>query len=147
MDIRDRLELRYGERQNDTSIKKEKGSSRKKSKSLSQKDDISKYVTGSFIPTADGEIFIARHTYDMEHKHGRYSLNDIVDLEGMDLKILSNSSSEVKFELGRTLFLDTETTGLAGDVGTAAFLIGIGYFYENKYVPDRFNTSLNSTST
>ena len=138
MDIRDRLELRYGERQNDTSIKKEKAPSLKRSKSISPKDDISKYVTGSFIPTADSEIFVARHTYDMDHKHGKYSLDDIIDLEGRDLKILSNSSSEVKFDLNRTLFLDTETTGLAGGVGTAAFLIGIGYFYQNKYIVEQF---------
>jgi len=138
MDIRDRLELRYGVRQNDSSIKIESESSLKKSKSPSPKDDISKYVTGSFFPTKDGEIFIARHTYDMDHQHGKYSLDDIVDLEGRDLKILSNSSSKIKFELNRTLFLDTETTGLAGGVGTAAFLIGIGYFYENKYIVEQF---------
>ena len=138
MDLRDRLELRYGERQNDTSPSKKIESSQKKSRSLSPKDDISKYVTGSFIPTAECEIFIARHTYDMDHQHGKYSLAEITDLEGEDLRILSTGSTKVKFELNRILFLDTETTGLAGGVGSAAFLIGIGYFYENKYVVEQF---------
>ena len=38
----------------------------------------------------------------------------------------------------REVVLDTETTGLAGGVGTAAFLIGIGYFYQNKYIVEQF---------
>jgi len=138
MDLRDRLELRYGERQSKNSLNRGIESSNTKSKSPLPKDDISKYVTGSFIPTAEGEIFVARHTYDMDHQHGDYSLEDIADLEEKDLRILSTGSAQVNFELDRTLFLDTETTGLAGGSGTAAFLIGIGYFYENKYVVEQF---------
>ena len=138
MDIRDRLELRYGERQNDTSVNKKIKSSQKKSRSLLPRDDISKYVTGSFIPTADKEIFVARHTYDMDHQHGKYSIDDIVNLEDKDLRIFSTGSAIVNFELDKTLFLDTETTGLAGGAGTAAFLIGMGYFYENKYIVEQF---------
>ena len=138
MNIRDRLELRYGERQNDASINKKFKSSQKKSKSHLPKDDISKYVTGSFIPTADKEIFVARHTYDMDHQHGKYSMDEIANLEDKDLRILSTGSAKVNFELNKTLFLDTETTGLAGGSGTAAFLIGIGYFYENKYIVEQF---------
>lgn len=32
-----------------------------------------------------------------------------------------------RFELERTCFLDTETTGLSGGAGTVAFLVGVGY--------------------
>ncbi len=36
------------------------------------------------------------------------------------------------------LFLDTETTGLSGGVGTVAFQIGIGYFTHNGFVVEQF---------
>ena len=32
-----------------------------------------------------------------------------------------------RFDVGRCLFLDTETTGLSGGAGTVAFLVGVGY--------------------
>lgn len=36
------------------------------------------------------------------------------------------------------LFLDTETTGLSGGVGTVAFQIGVGYFNHNGFVVEQF---------
>lgn len=36
------------------------------------------------------------------------------------------------------LFLDTETTGLSGGVGTLAFQIGIGYFTSSGYIVEQF---------
>ena len=36
------------------------------------------------------------------------------------------------------LFLDTETTGLSGGVGTLAFQIGIGYFTDTAFVVEQF---------
>ncbi len=36
------------------------------------------------------------------------------------------------------LFLDTETTGLSGGVGTIAFQIGVGYFTSSGYIVEQF---------
>ena len=36
------------------------------------------------------------------------------------------------------LFLDTETTGLSGGVGTVAFQIGVGYFTHSGFVVEQF---------
>ncbi len=36
------------------------------------------------------------------------------------------------------LFLDTETTGLSGGVGTLAFQIGLGYIKDNRFVVEQF---------
>lgn len=43
------------------------------------------------------------------------------------LTTLSGDSELVDFELDRALFVDTETTGLAGGTGTYAFLVGCGW--------------------
>lgn len=36
------------------------------------------------------------------------------------------------------LFLDTETTGLSGGVGTVAFQVGLGYFTERAFIVEQF---------
>lgn len=36
------------------------------------------------------------------------------------------------------LFLDTETTGLSGGVGTLAFLVGIGYFFGGEFIVEQY---------
>ena len=37
------------------------------------------------------------------------------------------------FDFNRAVFIDTETTGLAGGTGTLAFLIGVGFFGSNGF--------------
>ena len=137
MDIRDRLELKFRER-NVSSSNREIGSSSKNIRKPQSNIDISKYVTGVYIPTNDGDIFVARHTYDLDHLHGKFLLSILEKLEGKDLQVLSMREQKLNFNLKKTLFLDTETTGLAGGTGTSAFLIGIGFFYENKYIVEQY---------
>lgn len=38
----------------------------------------------------------------------------------------------------RTLFLDTETTGLSGGAGTVAFLVGVGYVQNDAFVVEQY---------
>ena len=42
------------------------------------------------------------------------------------------------FELGRAIFIDTETTGLAGGTGTYAFLVGCGWVEDGALRVDQF---------
>lgn len=57
------------------------------------------------------------------------------------LSILFRETVDFKVELGDFLFIDTETTGLSGGVGTLAFLIGVGYFNEGSFVIEQFMMS------
>jgi uncharacterized protein len=41
------------------------------------------------------------------------------------------------FEMERTLFFDTETTGLAGGSGTYAFLVGLGYYCGQEFITEQ----------
>lgn len=137
MDIRDRLELKFKERKVNMP-KIETGSSSKNTQKTQSNSDISKYVTGTYIPTKDGDIFVARHSYELDHLHGNFQLSILEKLEGKDLQVLNTGKQKINFDLKKTLFLDTETTGLAGGTGTSAFLIGIGFFYENKYIVEQY---------
>lgn len=42
------------------------------------------------------------------------------------------------FDIGRTLFLDTETTGLSGGAGTVAFLVGLGYVKDGYFTVEQY---------
>ena len=137
MDIRDRLESKFKERKVNMP-KIETGSSSKNTQKTQSNSDISKYVTGTYIPTKDGDIFVARHSYELDHLHGNFQLSILEKLEGKDLQVLNTGKQKINFDLKKTLFLDTETTGLAGGTGTSAFLIGVGFFYENKYIVEQY---------
>ena len=43
-----------------------------------------------------------------------------------------------RFDLSRTVFIDTETTGLSGGAGTVAFLTGIGYVQNDRFTVKQY---------
>ena len=43
-----------------------------------------------------------------------------------------------RFDIRRCIFLDTETTGLSGGVGTVAFLVGVGFVEGEEFVVEQF---------
>ena len=63
-----------------------------------------------------------------------YPLPDVLPGE---LLYLLTGEEAADIPLSRTLFLDTETTGLSGGTGTVAFLTGIGYFEEDCFVVEQ----------
>jgi uncharacterized protein len=67
---------------------------------------------------ADGLIFIERR-YPMAHLHGNTRLGDF---DTAPIHLLADG---VHRQPGGALFLDTETSGLAGGTGTLAFLLGM----------------------
>ncbi len=50
------------------------------------------------------------------------------------LAVLANDPLLRALDYREALFLDTETTGLAGGTGTVAFLIGLGWFEGDGFV-------------
>lgn len=43
-----------------------------------------------------------------------------------------------RFDIGRCIFLDTETTGLSGGAGTVAFLVGVGFVEDGNFVVEQY---------
>ncbi len=106
---------------------------------------IHEYVNGSYENTSFGDIFVSRREFAWKHVHGAIELERLQAVTGNWLSRLGQFSQPVEFDLGKTLFMDTETTGLAGGSGTLAFLIGIGFADENcftvqQYFADAFNS-------
>ncbi len=68
------------------------------------------------------------------YRHGRIVLEDLHGYRGRFFRTLGGRDSLETFDPARAVFLDTETTGLAGGAGTYAFLVGIGWFEARGFV-------------
>jgi len=85
------------------------------------------------VPTPFGEHFLVEETYPGSYMHGNIQLNLICNISGEIIKLIAKSSDYESFDFTRAVFIDTETTGLAGGSGTLAFLIGVGFFQRNDF--------------
>jgi hypothetical protein len=81
---------------------------------------------GEVEETERGRLLVVRRRFPVEHRHGDQSLRAARDAAPQALALLSRDG--VAAEGRRLLYLDTETTGLAGGTGTYAFLVGVGFF-------------------
>ena len=87
---------------------------------------IERVVPGRFQETPHGEVYVVEKRYPLEHQHGCATLRITAPL-----RIIAEWAREpclADVELDTFVFLDTETTGLAGGTGTYAFLVGVGRY-------------------
>jgi len=78
--------------------------------------------------------FVVERRYALDQLHGSIRLASLRELSRAALVIAGKDERLRELDLQRALFVDTETTGLAGGTGTLAFLVGTGYFEENEFV-------------
>lgn len=77
--------------------------------------------------TERGRLLMVRRRFPVDHRHGAQPLLAAREAAPAALALLSRGGEAVA-EGHRLLYLDTETTGLAGGTGTYAFLVGVGFF-------------------
>lgn len=99
---------------------------------------IEALVPGRIIPCGASEVFVARSEYDTSYLHGTIRLEEIYQQSLEVFGELSNHADLYHMDPDRTVFIDTETTGLSGGTGTYAFEVGIGYFDEGKFVVEQY---------
>jgi uncharacterized protein len=98
--------------------------------------DIEHYVEGRVERNDQGEYFLARQALPFGRPYGKLRVGDVstADLGALEL-FLENAALPDPTEL---IYLDTETTGLAGGTGTCAFLIGFGMIEGSEFVVHQF---------
>lgn len=102
----------------------EKPASRRYESSIALHD----VIRGEEIVSVSGKFFIVHGYHEASSKHGKRRIGEIAALDMKAAAILANNADIASFGYRDALFLDTETTGLAGGTGTFAFLIGLGWF-------------------
>jgi hypothetical protein len=94
---------------------------------------IEDLVPGRAVRNADGEFLLVEEEVHLESLHGDVPLTRVRALAPGSVRVLSGEPEHADFDLARAAFLDTETTGLSGGAGTAAFLVGLGHVQGERF--------------
>jgi hypothetical protein len=97
---------------------------------------IEEYVEGTFTKNDFGEYFLARQAFPFGRPYGKLRIGDISTADLTPLNLLFPQAALPAPD--RLVYLDTETTGLAGGTGTCAFLIGVGTVEGTQFVVRQF---------
>ena len=89
-------------------------------------------LPGQRRDTEHGELHLIDEYLEPHHHHGRAPIAEALHVSTERLAQLALDPALENVDLQRALFLDTETTGLAGGTGTVPFLIGIGWFEDQS---------------
>lgn len=86
--------------------------------------------------TSEGDCYVLDKVYPVSYQHGQDVLQDLLDLSPAPAAIFTKDTRLEALDFRDFLFIDTETTGLAG-AGTLAFMVGAAFF-ERGAVGDVF---------
>jgi uncharacterized protein YprB with RNaseH-like and TPR domain len=96
-----------------------------------QHDHAADVLGGVWEGHASRRVLVVDRRYGPGHRHGRVSVADCLpgDSGWATLDLLGGRAAPAS----GVLFLDLETTGLAGGAGTYAFLVGCGWFDDTSF--------------
>ncbi len=103
-----------------------------------QKREVSDFLPGEKWDTEAGACRLIRSRYPFRFTHGTVRLGALCQNNAGHIALLNKDPALNSVPLQELLFIDTETTGLSGGIGTVAFLVGIGYFEGEQFVIDQF---------
>ena len=92
---------------------------------------IENVVAGRLHATALGDAFVVETTYPPEYRHGSAALQITASLQ--TIAEWAHEERIAHCAPSGFVFLDIETTGLAGGTGTFAFLVGIGRYVDGEF--------------
>ncbi len=95
---------------------------------------IEEFVRGEVVSTPIGKTFQTEENYPLDFRYGEITLGEILGIPTYPAHLLSKDRRLKELDLRKTLFLDTETTGLTGGTGTFAFMVGLGFFREDGFL-------------
>jgi len=81
-------------------------------------------------------VEVREEIFPSGYRHGDVLLDDLHRFDGRIFRYLGEGCES--FDPREAVFLDTETTGLAGGAGTYAFLVGVGFFDDRGFVVKQF---------
>ena len=97
------------------------------------KNNLAEIVEGVEMENDHGRFFLASEIVRGSCRHGHRNIRETFGFDIKAAAILANNPDIGELNSSDALFLDTETTGLAGGTGTMAFLIGLGWFENGSF--------------
>lgn len=99
--------------------------------------EIESQVPGESVENEGGRFYLVRSDLPLDTPHGAVPLGAILEALPEHVALAAADPDLEAFDPATAVFLDTETTGLAGGAGTVAFLVGAGYFVEGAFRLDQ----------
>lgn len=127
MDIRDKLKLYESVREVESDFSPK-----------SAPADIGQWVDGKEVKNEFGSFFLSENDFCENYLHGNISLLHGDSIPPTVFAWVGKDEGLENLTLKHALFLDTETTGLAGGTGTVPFLVGIGYFKNQEFIIEQY---------
>ncbi len=92
---------------------------------------------GDELATPHGVLWRRELRYPLAMRHGRIALANATRLDGARLAVIAKDERFAALDPRQCLFLDTETTGLAGGAGTVVFAYGLGFLDGDELVVEQ----------
>ncbi len=89
-------------------------------------------LPGKLTETTHGPVHMVDAYLEPRHHHGSAPVAPATEVSGAIVAEIALDPSFASLDFSQALFLDTETTGLAGGTGTVAFLIGMAWFEDQS---------------
>jgi uncharacterized protein YprB with RNaseH-like and TPR domain len=91
--------------------------------------DVAEILGGSWTEAGGQRFLVIDRTYLPGHRHGEVAMADALPpTHGLWPRLSLLATPRERIERDALLFVDLETTGLAGGAGTYAFLVGCAWF-------------------
>lgn len=100
---------------------------------------IEDVVEGTYVQTSYGEVFKSDVINEINYTHGNIPFL-AAEISPRLVRWSGGPAETDNLDLYSTLFLDTETTGLAGGTGTLPFMIGAGRFTPAGFITSQIFT-------
>jgi uncharacterized protein YprB with RNaseH-like and TPR domain len=92
-----------------------------------------KSVPAPIEPGHREPVQLFENPYTLGARYGQVMISLGLEIPGKALAKLSHDAAFEGLSLDSALFLDLETTGLAGGTGTLPFLVGMGYYRDGRF--------------
>ena len=94
---------------------------------------LSDILGGEEVENEHGRFLLVSNIVRGASLHGHRPIGEAFNFDMTAAAMLANYPGIGEYSSSDALFLDTETTGLAGGTGTMAFLIGLGWFEDGHF--------------
>jgi len=106
--------------------------------SLTRQEKPSESKTPPFEPLKREPLQFFENPYPLDVRYGKVTISSGLEIKGDILTCLSKESAFENLDLSTALFIDLETTGLSGGTGVIAFLVGLGFYRDDKFYVAQF---------
>lgn len=106
--------------------------------SLTRQEKPSESKIPPFEPLKREPLQFFENPYPLDVRYGKVTISSGLQIKGDILTCLSKESAFENLDLSTALFIDLETTGLSGGTGVVAFLVGLGFYRDDKFYVAQF---------